>query len=176
MTTRWLLGALALIAGAANAQGYFDFDSVPGLGGEAKVQIDLNQQMVGFVIAATQAAEESEAANVLSGIEGVRVRVYDDIEDPEAVLEFIDDSSGRLERDGWQRAVYVQDDEGRVRVYIKFDDTRMAGLTVMVAGHSDEAVFINVVGQIDPVTLGKLANTMGGLHGVRPVADADDSD
>lgn len=179
LTARWLTAVPGLLAAAAtSAQGYFDFESIPGLGDDArvKVQIDLNRQMVNFVLDFLEEADETEAAAIVSGIEGVRLRVYDDIEDPDEVLEFIDDASGDLERDGWQRAVYVQDDEGRVRVYIRFEDTRMAGLTIMLAGHhSDEAIFFNVVGQIDPVTLGRLANSMGVGDHIRPV-DRDDAE
>jgi Domain of unknown function (DUF4252) len=162
MKIRILAAAWLLATGAANAQGYFDFDSVPGLGAQPTVQIDLNTQMLNFV-KAIAAESDPEAASVLSGIEGVRVRVYGELEDRDQVLDFIDDTSGRLERDGWTRAVYVQGDEERVRVYIRFEDTRMAGMTVMVAttDSDDGAVFINVVGQIDPAELGKLARGIG---------------
>jgi hypothetical protein len=156
-----IAGLWLLAGGAANAQGYFDFDSVPGLGDQPAVQIDLNPQMLNFVVAMTRESDP-EAANLLSSIEGVRVRVYNRLDDRDAVLEFIDDTSGILERDGWQRAVYVQEDSERVRLYIKFEGERMAGMTVMVAdSSSDEAVFVNVVGQLDPAQLGRLARSAG---------------
>lgn len=163
MISRMLLAAsLAVFAGAAGAQGYFDFSQVPGLGEEPHVQIDLNPAMLGFVTAAAQATDP-EAAEAIAGIQQVRVRVYEELEDPAAVLEFVDDSSGRLERDGWQRAVYIEEEEEKVRVYLKFEENRAVGMTVMVidGSGSGEAVFINIAGDIDPVKLGQVANAMG---------------
>lgn len=161
MISRILAASLAAFSGAVGAQGYFDFSQVPGLGEDPHVQIDLNPAMLGFVTAAAQATDPN-AAEAIAGIEHVRVRVYEQVEDPAAVLAFIDDSSGRLERDGWQRAVYVQGDQEKVRVYLKFENNRAVGMTVMVVdGGGGEAVFINIAGEIDPAKLGQVANAMG---------------
>jgi hypothetical protein len=161
MISRILAASLAAFSGAVGAQGYFDFSQVPGLGEDPHVQIDLNPAMLGFVTAAVQATDPN-AAEAIAGIEHVRVRVYEQVEDPAAVLAFIDDSSGRLERDGWQRAVYVQGDQEKVRVYLKFENNRAVGMTVMVVdGGGGEAVFINIAGEIDPAKLGQVANAMG---------------
>jgi hypothetical protein len=146
------------------AQGYFDFDDIPGVGERPSVRIDLNKQMLGFVTAAAGASGEPNAAEILAGIDLVRVRVYEELEDPEEVIGFIDDSSSRLEQDGWQPAVSIQDGEDRVRIYMQFVDDRVAGMTVMVADGS-EAVFINIVGTIDPVMLGQLSRQIG-INGV----------
>ena len=118
--------------------------------------------MLGFVQAAASAADPA-AAEILAGIEGVRVLVYDILDDSDEVMKFIDDASGALERDGWQRAVYIQDDDARVRVYMKFEGTTVAGMTVMVAdpGREGDAVFINVAGEIDPTKIGELAASLG---------------
>lgn len=162
---KFALGALVAIGASqvfAQTDGSFDFSSVPGVGANPTVEINLNSAMLGFVTAAAGANGEDEAQEFLSGLKNIRVRVYDELEDPEAVITFIDDTSGALERDGWQRAVFIQDDEDRVHVYLKFDDieTRVTGMTVMIAD-DDEAVFINIAGAINPETLGHVANAMG---------------
>ena len=72
--------------------------------------------------------------------------------------------SEAMERQGWQRSVYVQDEGERVRIYMRFDDTRMSGMTVMVTDDT-EAVFVSVAGQIDPAVLGRVAGTLG-INGV----------
>ncbi|WP_428098191.1 DUF4252 domain-containing protein [Candidatus Rariloculus sp.] len=162
MLNRTLIALFAVVSSLAHAQGYFDFTQIPGVSDEPKVQIDLNPAMLGFVQAAASAADPA-AAEVLAGIEGVRVLVYDILDDSDEVMEFIDDASGTLERDGWQRAVYIQDDDARVRVYMKFEGTTVAGMTVMVAdpGREGDAVFINVAGEIDPTKIGELAASLG---------------
>jgi hypothetical protein len=165
MKIRMTLVALFLAAGAANGQGYFDFTDVPGVGERPSVQIDLNPQMLKFVSAAAGAGGEAEAADMLAGIQGIRVRVYHEVDDYDAVVEFIDSASGQLEREGWQPAVYVQDEDNRVRVYMRFDGDSVAGMTVMVAGDG-EAVFINIAGSIDPVMLGNLTRQIGISGGI----------
>ena len=160
MKIRYGLACLALSAAAVQAQEYFDFDQLPGIAGEPSVQIDLNPAMLGFVKAAAAASEDPEAAQLLEGIEGIRVRVYEHLADPAGVVEFIDRASQTMEGQGWQRSVYVQDEGERVRIYMRFDDTRMSGLTVMVTDDT-EAVFISVAGQIDPAVLGRVAGPLG---------------
>lgn len=150
---------LAALSGATHAQGYFDFTQVPGLGDQPTVQIDLTPAMIQFLVGAANETDPNAAA-VLEGIENMRVLVYDELEDADAVLEFVDDSSQQLEGDGWQRAVYVQEDDAKVRIYMKFENDMPVGMTVMVVDET-EAVFINVAGVIDPAELGALANAVG---------------
>lgn len=168
---------LALAASGACAQpqgGYFDFTQVPGLGDKPQVQIDLNSQMLGFLGVAT-GTTDPDVADAFAGIENIRVLVYETLEDPAAVAEFVEDSSGRLEGAGWQRIVYIEDEGEKVRIYAKLEDTRMVGMTVMVVGaegpDSGEAVFINIAGDIDPAKLGRIANEMG-VDGVLPDLEA----
>ena len=148
--------ALLLTQTVHAQQGYFDFGQIPGVNETPTVQVDLNAAMLGFVSAAAIAADPA-AAELINGIDNVRVRVYDNIDDIDDLHDFIDDASGNLERDGWQRIVFVDDDEAKVRVYLTFDDVNATGITVMVAGEGDEAVFINVAGLINPTQLGQLA-------------------
>lgn len=168
------------LSAAAHAQdGFFDFSKIPGLNAAPSVTIDLNAAMLGFVTAAAQQADP-ETASMLAGIRGVRVYVYEDVpeRDAAAVQRFVDDTSGQLEKDGWHRAVFVQDGEDKVRMYVKMGDqaqpSRLSGLTVMVTDSTGEAVFINVDGQIDPAQLGRIAaefapnGRLNGLPGVPP--------
>jgi hypothetical protein len=158
-----LIATASLVMGCASvgAQGYFDFGQVPGLAGEPKVQIDLNAAMLGFVREAARAADPDSAA-AIDGIEGVRVRVYEIDDEVGPVIEFIDNASRRLEADGWQRMVYVQDSGSRVLVYVNFAGELMSGLTVMVAEEDGkEAVFINLLGELDPAKIGAAAAALG---------------
>src|SRR5690606_2693248 len=166
---RNMLAVVAVLAlcGAAHAQGYFDFDSVPAFPGDPSVQVDLNGAMLGMAAAAAD-AKDPAIAQLLSGIEGVRLRAYPALQDTAAVLSYIDDASGRLERDGWARVVSVQDDEHNVRVYARMEGDVMNGLTIMAL--SDEGVaFVNVAGRITAEQLGQIAaaakngDVVGGL-------------
>lgn len=148
-----------LVCGCVSAQGNFDLDDIPGVGQAPTVQIDMNQQMLNFVRIAA-AASDPNAAEALAGINRVRVRVYDTLEDPAAVAAFVDDSSQRLDREGWQPAVSIQDEGNRVRMYVRFDGDNVSGMTFMVVDEED-AVFIDIDGTIDPAMLGQLTKQMG---------------
>jgi hypothetical protein len=157
-----LFAALAAVslAGTARAQGAFDFGRIPGLGAEPTVQIDLNPQMLAFVGEAARGTDPG-AADAVAGLQGIRVYVYEAIEDIDAVQDFIDDASGTLERDGWQRTVFVQEGDEKVRIYTKLENNQIAGLTVMVLDGAGEAVFINVIGNINPLQLAQLMRGVG---------------
>ena len=163
----WLGGLLA--AATASAQGDFLFDQIPGLTKEPTVLIDLNQEMLKLFAGAATGAD-AQAAAALSGITNLRVRVYEDItaEIPD-VVRFVDETTTRLEGDGWSSIVRVNDGDEQVRVYVKPGaNSTIAGLTVMVTdgggdGGSGEAVFISVSGVIQPAQLGALAGM--GMHG-----------
>ena len=161
MLHRIVIAALIAVGACASAaaQEFFDFGKIPGVPDEPNVEVDLNAALLAFV---TEAAKTSDAdvADAISGLDGVRVRVYEDLEDPATVGSFVDDSSKRLERAGWQRTVYVADDDDKVRVYVKMKDQHVSGMTVMVTD-GDEAVFMNISGQIDAAQLGRLARMMG---------------
>lgn len=158
-----LLGGL-LATATASAQGYFPFDEIPGLDAEPTVQIDLNPELMNFFTEAAKGAE-GEAGAALEGITNVRVRVYEGISDDIGdVLKFVDDTTTRLERDGWHAVVRVNEGGERVRVYMKpGTNGTISGLTVMVtdSGNGDEAVFINVAGAIEPARLGRIAAAVG---------------
>src|SRR5688572_14828168 len=165
----WLGGLLA--AATASAQGDFLFDRIPGLNKEPTVQIDLNEAMI-KLFAGAASGEDAQAAAALDGITNLRVRVYEDIttEIPD-VMKFVNDTTARLEGDGWNSIVRVNDGDEQVRIYVKPGaDATISGLTVMVTdgggdGGGGEFVFINVSGVIQPEQLGRIAGTIA-MHGM----------
>lgn len=157
--TKLLAASLALGTGTiAVAQDYLDFGRIPGLPDEPAVQIDLSPTMLGFVMETARSADPA-AADVLSGIEGVRVRIYNEIENVADVLEYVNERSAQLERANWQQVVAVHD-EGEVRIYMQAEGESVTGLTAMVVGDA-EAVFVNVAGSITPQQLAQLMAATG---------------
>jgi len=172
MKLRFIGAAALLIATTSYGQSTFNFDDIPGIDSEPTVQIDLNSAMLNFVkIAASEA--DPTAADALAGIENVRLRVFEKVDDVEDFLGFIDDTSGALERDGWQRVVYVQDGDSKVRVYMQFNDASVAsGITVMVADGEDGAVLVNIAGLLDPQKLGQVMRSVGAGEFMNGIAGA----
>jgi hypothetical protein len=148
---------------SVQAQGFFDFSDIPGIDSEPTVQIDLTPEMLSFMTGVAGEGAGDEASALLSGIEGIRVRVYEDVRNPREVADYIDEASRRLEAAGWSRAVYIVDDEDRVRMYMRFEEGEVSGMTVLVSSDAD-AVFVNLAGRINPATLGQVARTMGLEH------------
>jgi|GEM_PF-1059879 len=143
----------------AQQQSPFRFDSIPGIAAEPHVQIDLGPALLGF---AAEAARQSDpdAADMIAGLRGISVRVYEELSDAAAVQSFVDRTAQSLEQSGWERVVFVQEGDEKVRVHARLDNQQVVGMTVMVLEPS-EAVFINIDGQIDPVQLGRVAAGMG---------------
>lgn len=150
--------ALGASSGAL-AQEFFDFGQIPGVPAEPNVEVNMNAAMLAFV---AEAANETnpDAGHALDGLKAIRVRVYEKLDDPKAVARFLDDSSKTLDRQGWQRTVFVNDDEDKVRIYVKLHEQEISGMTVMVVD-PEEAVFINIAGSINPTQLGRMARAMG---------------
>ena len=175
MMRRNVLAAVAMLGAcsAAHAQSYFDFDRLPAMPDAPSVQIDLNAAMLG-IAAAAAAAKDPAIAELLAGVEGVRVRAYPSVEDTAAVSSFIADASTLLERDGWERAVFVRDGAHDVRVYARMDGDTMDGLTIMALAEQG-AAFVNVMGRISAQQVGRIAAAVEAgdvLGGFPPFAQA----
>lgn len=154
-----LAAALCGVLSQASAQDVFRFDSIPGISAEPHVQIDLGPALLGFAVAAARQSDPG-AADMIAGLRGISVRVYEELADAPALLGFVNDTGRSLEQQGWERVVFVQDGTDNVRVHARVEDGQMVGMTFMVVDSSD-AVFINIDGQIDPVQLGRVAASMG---------------
>lgn len=140
------------------AQDYFDFGSIPGVSDQPAIQLDLDPMLLGFATATTR-AENPAVAELLSGIDGVRIRVYKDLQDVGDIVDFVDEASNRLERDNWQRAVSVQDRE-TIRVHFRGEESLITGVTAMFVSER-EAIFVNVVGTITAEQLARSIESLG---------------
>lgn len=155
-----LVASFALtFVSAVHAQDFFDFGQIPGVPDRATVEVDLNPTLIGLASQTTR-AENPAVADLLAGIDGVRVRIYKSLENVSDVADFITEVSSRLERADWQQVVSVQDDQ-TVKVYLRGNDDTVTGLTAMVLGES-EAIFVTVAGTIDAELLAQTMSTLGG--------------
>jgi hypothetical protein len=67
------------------------------------------------------------------------------------------ETTKQLDEKGWERIVRVREDEENVDVYLRPSDDyeSILGIVVMVASW-DEAVFVNIVGEINPEDVSRL--------------------
>ncbi len=93
---------------------------------------------------------------VLQAIEAVQLRVYDVNNNSELFDTAIDESVATLKQAGWQTLVTVKDGDERVVIMQAGEEEMIVGLSVLVS-NPDEAVFVNVVGQLRPEDVELLA-------------------
>lgn len=148
--------ACALLAMPAMAQedalkdlpGYVDFGELNSIYGEPKVNISIGGALLGFVGAMAKNSNP-ETATIFNKLKGVRVSVYATGGDSGAALDQVNRVKNLLTASDWQPIVQINEDDEQVQIFIKMDGDKMNGLTLM-AVDDEEAVFINVIGQLDP--------------------------
>ena len=65
--------------------------------------------------------------------------------------------SNKLRDEGWSRVVHVRDEGETVNVFLLSKDNVLQGITALIA-ESDEAIFVNIVGDVNPALLGVLGD------------------
>jgi hypothetical protein len=88
----------------------------------------------------------------MRSLDAVRVNVYSTDGQLAAAQEQIASVKTILEKDGWQPVVQVKESDEEVQIFMKADDAGMQGLSVMTV-NTEEAVFVNIIGDIDPSQL-----------------------
>ena len=161
LLTLCLTGLLALPALAQedalkDFPGYVDFGELNSIFGEPTVQISIGESLLGLV-GSLSASEDPEAAEVFRRLNGVRVNVFETEALADGAIDLIKDISGKLSDQGWESVVTVNSAEEQVRIFMKINGETVDGITVM-AVEENEAVFVNVIGNIDPEELGKVMN------------------
>ncbi|MFC3093841.1 DUF4252 domain-containing protein [Alteromonas sediminis] len=143
-------------------RGYVEFTSLEADYGEPKVMINLNKTMLTFVSKLN--ASDPETSELISKLKAVRVNVYDIEGSVQPAMDLITKVSNDIAGKNWMPIVSVNEEKERVRIFTKVTDDVMDGLVVMVvddsAGAEREAVFINIVGEIDPEQLNKVTGSL----------------
>jgi hypothetical protein len=137
--------------------GYVDFGDLSATYGEPKIIINLGGTMLNFV--SMMSSEESpETSEMISKLKGIRVQIYTLDEDIGAAKDQFSQTKGDLKSSGWEPIVQINEEDEQVLVYMKTVKGNMEGMTVMVVDE-EEAVFVNVIGQLNPAELGRVMDT-----------------
>jgi hypothetical protein len=144
--------------------GYVDFNALDVFADEdAKVEVYLKQPML-KLLSEFAKHEDPELFEMFAKLKLVRVQVFEVT--PELAEKFEAESSKTikaLDKKGWERVVRVREDDQRVYIYLKpSDDYEMIqGIVVIAMEYDDEAVFVNIVGDIHPDDIGRLSHYFG---------------
>jgi hypothetical protein len=139
--------------------GYVDFGAaVDDI--EATVEVYLKGSLLVLAREAVK-SDDPELGELLSKIDYIHVQVFPMRgASSDKLVEKARRVGKELEKKGWELTVRVREDEEQVHVYMlpgKTDD--IAGLVVMAVEEGDEAVFVNVVGNINPAEIGRIGRT-----------------
>jgi len=146
----------------AGHPGFVDFGDL-GLFGEDDLEIHVSVKgPLLRLVAATTRRDEPELASMLESLEGIELRVYNAAE-PErgAVRDLIGELASRLTRQDWQSALTVRSGRSYGYVFLRLDGETPQGLAAMLLDDDNQVVFVNIVGEVDPSELGRLAGRFG---------------
>jgi hypothetical protein len=136
--------------------GYVDFGELNNTFGEPSVQITVGESLLGLV-GSLSASEDPEAAELFKRLNGVRVNVFETESMADGAMDLVKDISSQLSDRGWESVVTVNSEDEQVRIFMKINNDQVEGITVMAVEES-EAVFVNIIGNINPAELGKVMN------------------
>ncbi len=134
--------------------GYVDFGELNTVFGEPTVQISVGESLLGLV-SSLSASEDPEAAELFNRLNGVRVNVFETQGMADGAVDYVKEVSSRLSERGWESVVTVNSDDEQVRIFMMINGGQVEGITVM-AVEETEAVFVNIIGSINPEELGKV--------------------
>jgi hypothetical protein len=154
MTALMSLPVMAQEDALKDFPGYVDFGELSLVFGEPTVQISVGESLLGLV-SSLSASEDPEAAELFNRLNGVRVNVFETDSMADGAVDLVKDVSSRLSDLGWESVVTVNSNEEQVRIFMMINDSQVEGITVM-AVEETEAVFVNVIGSINPEELGRV--------------------
>ncbi len=137
--------------------GFVDFAELGKLGHEAKVEVFLKGPML-ELLSGFLKNEEPELYDIVNKLKLVRVLVFETDDIGDRMADFSKRTSEEMDKKGWERIVKVREDGERVDIYClpSKDYEWINGIVVMVIDGGDEAVFVNIVGELRPDEIGKL--------------------
>jgi len=138
--------------------GYIDLNSIeiPD-DAEEITDIDLGPSMLRMAFGVDRDSD-SGLADALSRIYSIRVKGFEvGYREAVQVEEAIDRIEAQLKADRWERIIYVKNRDERISVNVIPVDDKWGGLMIIVFEPEDQAMFVNIVGEIDLADLAKVA-------------------
>ena len=119
--------------------------------GDNTLTLSIGPTLLRFAAAHTE--DDPETRELLRGLDGVRIRIYEIDGDAGRVAGRIDRMGLKLRGQGWEPVAVLQEEGETVHMLVKVvgegAGQRIAGLTVLVAERT-EAVVVNVMGDLRP--------------------------
>jgi len=175
LATVLIVLGVCLLAGCGitaprSSNGYADLDSLGLADTDRVLTLSIGPSLLRF--AASHAEDDPATRELLRGLDGVRIRIYEIDGDAARVAARMEDMSRKLQAGGWQQVMQLRSEDERTHMLIKVVDQRICGMTVLVSDGDSEAVVINLMGELQP---GQFADVMvaldvdaAGVQGIQP--------
>jgi hypothetical protein len=150
--------------------GYVDFGDFTAFENSTNVtEVILDEDLLS-VLATMSDESNPNIMEILNGIKLVKANVYEiNDENKDQLKKRINEIDSKLSNTKWKRIVKTKGEDEIANVYIKLNnDKKIIGLAVTNFEKGGEAAFVNIVGNIDLSTIGKLGKKFGipNLEGV----------
>jgi len=144
-----------------NSPGHVDFGEFTAPKDGQFVEVNVRGSLINMVAKLTEDSEP-EVAQILRGLQSVRVNVIgvteENKDEIKARIAFV---RKQLDDKGWERIVTVQAKNEDVGVFLRLrGDEAVEGIAVTVINGDHEAVFANIVGDIRPEQIAKVAERL----------------
>lgn len=150
--------------GQSGPSGQIDLNAVAAaMNTKPTVNINFGPAMMrGF--AESMRSSDPQMADMLSGVSGLRLMVYEGIDGARAEPE-IGRIVDRLDRDGWSSAVTIEDGDTRILLYLLESDEVINGMTFVLHDGDHTAILANIHGRMDPAWIGEIIGGRRSLKG-----------
>jgi hypothetical protein len=159
------------ITAPRSSEGFADLDSLGLSDTDRVLTLSIGPALLRF--AASHVEDDPEVGELLRGLDGVRIRIYEIDGDAARVGARMANMSRKLQAGGWEQVVLVRSAEEQAHMLMKVVDDRICGMTVLVSDGDSEAVVINLMGEINPRQFGEVMVALdvdaAGVQGVQPL-------
>ncbi len=116
-------------------------------------------QMAGKFLS-DKSADEAKAKKLVSGLKAIYVKSFEFDKAGEYDTADVEALRAQMRSPGWNRIVSVRGKGETSEVYVKSENGKIAGLTV-IAAEPRELTFVHIIGEIDPDQLNELSGRFG---------------
>lgn len=166
------LGACGITA-PRSSEGFADLDSLGLTDTDRVLTLSIGPALLRF--AASHVEDDPEVRDLLRGLDGVRIRIYEIDGDATRVASRMESMSRKLQKGGWEQVMLVRSDDEQAHMLMKVADERICGMTVLVSDGDSEAIVINLMGEINPRQFGDVMVALevdaAGVQEVQPVTE-----
>jgi hypothetical protein len=138
--------------------GYVDLGQVQSwFNTPPNIEVNLKGTLLDLIAGSAEDGD-SDFSTLVSQLKAIQVRGYPMRNASlEVIQQRLTDFSAQMEDSGWERVVYIREDDELVNIYVRPNGDSIAGLTVLATNpNDDESIFINIVGSISPSQIGKI--------------------